>query len=48
MEGDSDDLFKAVRIVAGGGVVAATFDLVEKEFDGLVNIVWDAKDSVVY
>ena len=47
MEGDADDLFEAVRSVAGGGVVDAIFDLVKKGFDWLVDIVRGAKNSVV-
>ena len=39
LEGDSDELFYSLRIVAGGGIVNAIFDLVKKGFDPLVDIV---------
>ena len=48
LEGDADYLFKDVRSVSGGGVVATIFDPVEKGFDRLVNIIRAAKDSVVF
>ena len=48
LEGDADYLFEAVRSVAGGGVVTAIFDPVEKAFNQLVNIVRGAKNSVVF
>ena len=39
LEGHNDELFEAVRIVAGSSVVDAIFDLVEKGFNQLVDIV---------
>ena len=48
LEGDANDLFKAVGSVTGGGVVTAIFDPVEKGFNRLVYIIRGAEDSVVF
>ena len=48
LEGDDDDLFETVRIVAGGGVVSTIFDPAEKGFNLLFDIVRGAKNSVVF
>ena len=48
LEGDADYLFKAVGSVAGGGIVTAIFDPVEKGFDRLVNIVRGAKKKCCF
>ena len=48
LEVDADDLFEAVRSVAGGGVVDAIFDMVENGFDQLVDIIRGAKNSFVF
>ena len=45
LEGDANYLLEAVGSVAGGGVVTAIFDRVEKGFDRLVNIVRGAKKT---
>ena len=47
LEGDVNDLFEAVRNVAGGNVVNTIFALVEKGFNWLVDIVRIVKNSVV-
>ena len=41
-------MFEAVGSVSGIGVVTAIFDPVEKGFVFLVNIIRDAKNSVVF
>ena len=48
LEVNVDYLSKAVGSVAGGGVVTAVFDPVEKGFDRLVDIVRGAENSVVF
>ena len=48
LEGDEDYLFEVVGSVAGGGVVAAMFDPVEKGFHRLVDIVRGEKNRVVF
>ena len=39
MKSDTDDLFKAVGSVDGGGVITAVFDPVEKGFDWLIDVI---------
>ena len=48
LESNADDLFEAVGIVAGGGVITAVFDPVEKGFDWLIDVIRGAEDSVVF
>ena len=48
LEGDANELFKAVQSVAGSGIVDTIFDLTEKGFDRLVDIVRGAKNIVVF
>ena len=47
-ESDADDLFEAVESVAGGGIITAFFDPVEKGFNWLVDFIRGAEDSVVF
>ena len=47
LKGDTDDLFKAVRSVTGGGIITAVFDPVEEVFNWLLNVIQGAEDSVV-
>ena len=48
LEGNASYLFETVQSVAGGGVVAAIFDPVEKGFNRLVDIIVGGKNSVVF
>ena len=48
MEVYSNHLFDSVGIVAGGGVVTAIFDPIEKGFDRLIDIVRGAENSIVF
>ena len=48
LEGDANELFKAVGSVTGGGVVTTISDPIEKGFNRLVNIIRGAEDSVVF
>ena len=48
LEGDANNLFEALHSVAGVCVVAVNFDLVEKGFVWLVDIIRGAKNSVVF
>ena len=47
LESDADDLFGDVGSFAGGGVITAVFDPVEKGFDWLIDVIRGAEDSVV-
>ena len=48
LEGDANNLFEAVRSVAGDGVVAAIFDPIKKGFNQLVDIVRGAKNCIFF
>ena len=48
LEGDANDLFKAVWNVVGDGVISAVFDPVEEGFDWLIDVVRGAEDRVVF
>ena len=48
LKGDTNDLFKAVQSVAGGGVISAVFDPVEEVFNWLIDVIRGAEDSVVF
>ena len=48
LESDADDLLQAVGSVAGGRIITAVFDPVEKGFDWLIDVTRDAEDSVVF
>ena len=48
MKGDTDDLFKAVWSVSGGGIIPTVFDPVEEGFNWLIDVVRGAEDSVVF
>ena len=48
MKGDTDDLFEAVGIFAGGGVISAVFGYVEEGFNWLIDVVRDVEYSVVF
>ena len=48
LKGNTDDLFKAVGSVAGGGVISAVFDPVDESFNWLIDIVRGTEDIVVF
>ena len=48
LKGNSDDFFEDVGSVAGGGVISAVFDPVEKGFNWLIDAVQGAEDSVIF
>ena len=48
LKSDTDDLFKAVGSVAGGGVIAAVFNPVKEGFNWFIDVVRGAEDSVVF
>ena len=48
LEGNTNDLFKAVGSVNGSVIVTAIFDPVEKGFDWLVYVIRGAEDSVIF
>ena len=47
LKSDTDDLFKAVGIFSGGGVITAVFDPVEEGFNWLIDVVRGVEDSIV-
>ena len=47
LEGDANDIFKAVGSVTGGGAVTVIFHPFKKGFNRLVYIIRGAEDSVV-
>ena len=48
LESETDDLFKDVGSVTGGGVITAVFDPVEEGFSWLVHVITGAEDIVVF
>ena len=41
-------MFEAIGSVAGGGVITAVFDPVEKGFDWLIDVIRGAEYSVIF
>ena len=48
LKGNAEDLFSAVWGVAGGGVIYAVFYPVEEILNWLIDVVFCAKDRVVF
>ena len=48
LKGDTKEFFYAVWGVAGDGVISTVFYTVEEDFNWLIDVVWCAKDSVVF